>query len=470
MKLKTVSFIIPVYNASATIERLFNNLESDKLKLKFIVIDDASTDNSLGLLRQLETKSEAIKVICNKANKGVSYSRNVGLDFLPSSTDYVYFLDSDDLIDITTIERMVDVAEQKQAELVYGKLQLFDGNKCYQHIFNRQFFYSRKSLKTIGCFPELLMCPTLSNRLIKYDLLARLSLRFIEKRYYAEDFHYSCSLLLCARGIELITDNVVTIQDLGEGVKQPSLWNTMNLQRVWNTLDSVKDINFCFQRIDNKLFQQIVSYYTIYLLPRTILFFIQTNESFEYLAHARSFLKGLDLPKVPYGYSSKRFYKVAPIKSYFFMTLLLNNKLDKIKYYANNKSELKKALFKFMRENKPEFVGPNKLNKVKYFDSLNEAHSLNFKCLNIFDRVKQLKYFIPIRKSKLFDSKYYKTQTNETIAQISPLLHYLLVGGFKGYDPSSLFSNVGYYSHRADVHILKLNALGHFVVHGVLDI
>jgi glycosyltransferase involved in cell wall biosynthesis len=89
------SVVIPLYNKEEsikkTIESVLNQMFND---FEIIIINDASTDNSLGVVESF--KDKRIRVIC-KENGGVSSARNRGI--LEAKGDYIAFLDADDLWD-----------------------------------------------------------------------------------------------------------------------------------------------------------------------------------------------------------------------------------------------------------------------------------------------------------------------------------------------------------------------------------
>ena len=95
-----LSIIIPVYNAEPYLERCLksvvhgieiNEAEED---IEVIVIDDGSKDNSLKIMKQFEEEHDYFWIKRNEINKGVSYTRNLGLDICTG--DFVTFLDADD--------------------------------------------------------------------------------------------------------------------------------------------------------------------------------------------------------------------------------------------------------------------------------------------------------------------------------------------------------------------------------------
>lgn len=87
-----ISVIIPTYDRVTSIERAIDSVLAQTYPAtEIIVVDDASTDNTQNTL---EGYGSSIKVITNAKNRGVSFSRNTGID--SASGDWISFLDSDD--------------------------------------------------------------------------------------------------------------------------------------------------------------------------------------------------------------------------------------------------------------------------------------------------------------------------------------------------------------------------------------
>ena len=96
-----ISFIIPAYNAEKTIEKCIDSiLHIQNYEIEVIIINDGSTDDTLN--KCLKIDDERVLVITQK-NKGVSAARNRGI--LEARGDYVVFVDSDDEIDASEMEK-----------------------------------------------------------------------------------------------------------------------------------------------------------------------------------------------------------------------------------------------------------------------------------------------------------------------------------------------------------------------------
>lgn len=90
--LPTVTVIIPVYNAERFLESALNSVFSQTYssKLQVVVVDDGSTDNSSTIAKNFPDVH-----YLHQSNKGVSASRNTGLEI--AKGDFIAFLDADDI-------------------------------------------------------------------------------------------------------------------------------------------------------------------------------------------------------------------------------------------------------------------------------------------------------------------------------------------------------------------------------------
>lgn len=104
-----ITVLVAVYNTSAYLPTCLDSLISQTHKdLQIICIDDASTDNSLQILREYASKDDRILVLAQSVNKGQAEARNLGLQH--AEGDYVTMLDSDDWFAPDAIEKACHVA------------------------------------------------------------------------------------------------------------------------------------------------------------------------------------------------------------------------------------------------------------------------------------------------------------------------------------------------------------------------
>lgn len=118
---KTISVIIPVYNAEKFIGRCLDSIINQTYKnLEIICVNDCSKDNSLNILLSYAKKDSRISVIDVCQNRGVSSSRNIGIE--NALGDYLIFIDADDFIEQHCVEILYNQLKNENAICV-GKLK-----------------------------------------------------------------------------------------------------------------------------------------------------------------------------------------------------------------------------------------------------------------------------------------------------------------------------------------------------------
>lgn len=115
-----LSIIVPVYNMAAE-EKLNHCMDSLLAQTvedyEIIAVDDASTDQSLEILRQYEKQyPKRVRVIASPENKRQGGAKNLGLK--AATGKWIGFIDSDDWITPDMYQKLIDKAEENGADLV----------------------------------------------------------------------------------------------------------------------------------------------------------------------------------------------------------------------------------------------------------------------------------------------------------------------------------------------------------------
>lgn len=169
-----VSVVVPTYNRVRQLRELLRSLELQQWRpLEIIVVDDGSTDpvpEDIGA--DWETRPELNLRILRQTNQGAAAARNNG--FSASRGDYVYFVDSDDVVERDGIRRMAEALERLEAPYCVGQIRCVDaegkalpmneGNfACVDHetILGSRWavhgaLYRRRAFEAAGGFDERL--------------------------------------------------------------------------------------------------------------------------------------------------------------------------------------------------------------------------------------------------------------------------------------------------------------------------
>lgn len=120
-----VSVIIPVFNVEKYLEECLESILAQTLKeIEIICINDGSADNSLSILYSYKERYPQIIVI-DQLNGGLSAARNRGLS--EAKGEYVYFMDSDDLLTSFALSELYGVCKEKELDILY-----FSGTSFYE--------------------------------------------------------------------------------------------------------------------------------------------------------------------------------------------------------------------------------------------------------------------------------------------------------------------------------------------------
>ncbi len=112
---KMISVIIPVYNREGVLEECVQSVLAQSYEnYEILLIDDGSTDRTMELCRHLAQKDSRIRVLAAE-HGGVSAARNLGLE--QAAGEYVFFLDSDDVIYPLLLETLVEAMENYGAQI-----------------------------------------------------------------------------------------------------------------------------------------------------------------------------------------------------------------------------------------------------------------------------------------------------------------------------------------------------------------
>lgn len=127
-----VSICVPVYNVEQYIERCCHSLFGQSYNnIEYIFVDDCSPDESINIVRKTlldyPQRINSVQIIKHKENKGLSGTRNSGVD--ASNGYFLLFVDSDDYIDSQTVELLVRQAMRDDSDVVIYDTKFIYANK-----------------------------------------------------------------------------------------------------------------------------------------------------------------------------------------------------------------------------------------------------------------------------------------------------------------------------------------------------
>lgn len=183
-----VSVIVPVYNVEKYLRRCLDSVLAQTMPaFEVLCVNDGSTDDSLNILEEYTSKDARIKVL-TKVNGGLSSARNYGME--RANGDYILFVDSDDWIDSTTIEKAlahmicnVDIISWG-AEVVNEGLDLYNQGVC-----RARSYHEIKVTGEKGITYDVIRNTTRTawNKLFKKSIIQNFDLKFTEGRLFEDN-------------------------------------------------------------------------------------------------------------------------------------------------------------------------------------------------------------------------------------------------------------------------------------------
>ena len=180
------SIIVPCYNVEnyivECVESVINQTYSN---WELLLVNDASTDGTLNVIRSLEKRDKRIRVF-DKEHGGLPHTRNHGLQYVTG--DYLMLLDGDDYFTPCHLEKDAEILSSKDVDMI---------------IHNQHTNFTRENSNQVILFPipkeevsdrEKLECIfRISNHLPAAAVLTTYRLEFLRKNNQKYGEQYSCS-------------------------------------------------------------------------------------------------------------------------------------------------------------------------------------------------------------------------------------------------------------------------------------
>ena len=238
-KLPKVTLVIPVFNVEHYLTDCLRSARAQRYgNLSIIAVNDGSTDSSPEILNYYAALTPGLSVV-NQLNQGLGAARNAGLEAI-EDTDYVMFLDSDDLLPRGAVERFVRQAEKTGSPLVVGKTVCFYGSRFFDRTSTAALFKKNRPQISVNDLPEILGDATSWNKLYNWQFWSNHNLRFPEGVSY-EDMTLVVTAYLAAGRFDLLSSPAYFWRVRAEGESLSK--RTAELKSLQDRLLSIEQIN-----------------------------------------------------------------------------------------------------------------------------------------------------------------------------------------------------------------------------------
>ncbi|MBQ2986525.1 MAG: glycosyltransferase [Tyzzerella sp.] len=254
-----VSVIVPVYNVEDYLRQCLDSIVAQTYhNCEVIIVNDGSTDSSGKISKEYATKYSNI-IYIEQENAGLAAARQAGLDI--ATGDYIGFVDSDDWLEHNMYEKMMDVAIETDAEIVFCNVYRNESKKETPYL--EDGYYNREAMEKF-IFPRLLAsfdedkqennirwCNWL--RIYKKSLIDKNHIRFDPRFRRCQDLPFTFECTIHANsyyylGSEYLYHNRMNYESLSKGYTK-NMWGLIKplVNYLWDVVKDYKDYDFSEQ-------------------------------------------------------------------------------------------------------------------------------------------------------------------------------------------------------------------------------
>ena len=197
----SVSLILPVFNSATTLPGTLSSIATEfdlhpEINWHVIAVDDGSTDDSVKILQEWNAKLPiTVKTLPHSGSP--AGPRNYGIE--TATSDYVFFLDADDVLLSGGLSSAVSYANEHNSDVVLVKLKSLDGRGV-----PRGMFTGNQPKVTLS--ESRIYWALNPMKLVKRELLASNQIRFATDLEVGEDQPFSAMCYLHADNIAVLSE------------------------------------------------------------------------------------------------------------------------------------------------------------------------------------------------------------------------------------------------------------------------
>ncbi len=235
-----VSIIIPVYNVENYIIPCLESVVKQTYKhIEIIIVNDCGTDKSMQLIKAFIVKYQNLftfRIINHKHNQGLSAARNTGTS--EAKGEYIFYLDSDDMITPNCIELLVNKAIQVDADMVTADYQTIGGKDFFDGHLKQDSADIFIGADILDAYCKGLYNVTAWNKLIRYNFIKSHHVKFIENILH-EDDPWSMEMAYKLKKVALIKTTTYLYV-----IRKESISNKVNIEKKINSMRILMEYSF----------------------------------------------------------------------------------------------------------------------------------------------------------------------------------------------------------------------------------
>lgn len=232
-----ISVIVPVYKVEKFLKRCVDSIVNQTYKnLEIILVDDGSPDNCPKMCDEFAKNDKRIRVI-HKKNGGLSDARNAGIENCKGN--YVFFIDSDDYLELNAIEILYNNLVETGSQISIGKYAyVYDDDEGVKVSGNQTRVFTPNEIMLKYTDSECVYFVIACSKLIKRETLG--DIRFPVGKYHEDEF-VTYKIICNAKRIVITEDTLYRYYQNSNSI--------MHNRKIKNDIDAIdakiEKIEFC---------------------------------------------------------------------------------------------------------------------------------------------------------------------------------------------------------------------------------
>lgn len=282
MNSPTISVIIPVFNTDIYLNEAVGSILNQTFRdIEIIIVNDGSTDNSINILKEFEKRDSRV-VLIDQPNSGSSIARERAFEI--SKGEFLFFMDSDDILEPCALEVCYKEAIKESLDMVFFDAVSFSDD---DKLNAQSFHYNRKGVVGESIYEGVEIMKILLSRdlfraapwmhLFRKELATGNGLQFYPRIIHEDELFFS-QLYIFAKRVKYIPENFFRrrLRANSTMTTRFSLKNINSYFTIVNELEKTKDRAGSSAEVIDRLIFNILSgvAYQAGLLPFKTRFFV----------------------------------------------------------------------------------------------------------------------------------------------------------------------------------------------------
>ena len=235
-----ISIFLPIYNKANYLKKSIGSIQIQTIKdIEIIAVNDCSEDNTLEVLKEMEKKDKRIKIINNDKNRGLLYSRAMGI--LNSKGKYLMNLDPDDEFkDSDNLEYLYKIANKLRIDVIsfgFIKKNKLSSTQNYLCSNFNIIYYQPEIVNSYYKKIDYLIW----NKFIKKDLFLK-AYEIFKEQIYAEKWNYNedeiwSALIYNYANSMICVNKTIYIYNINNDSLKKNKYNILYLKNLINWIE-----------------------------------------------------------------------------------------------------------------------------------------------------------------------------------------------------------------------------------------